>query len=70
MRDGSQIDPWAKWKATRLEKFHQARPLFFLLLLALAVLIYFAVRQTGGELWIAAALGVGFIVAGAELTNY
>jgi hypothetical protein len=70
MRDGSQIDPWAKWKATRLEKFHQARLPFMMLLVVLAVLIYFAVRQTGGELWIAAALGIGYIVAGAELTNY
>ena len=70
LRDGSAIDPWATWKATRLEKFHQARPLFILLLLGLVALMYFAIRQTGAELWMAAALGVGFIVAGAELTNY
>ena len=68
--DGSAIDPWAKWKDTRLEKFHQAQPLFYAMLLALAALIYLAVRQTGGELWVAAALGCGYIVAGAELTCY
>jgi hypothetical protein len=70
LRDGAAIDAWATWKQVRLEKFHQARPLFFLLLLALAALIYFAVRQTGGELWVSAALGTGYIVAGAELTCY
>lgn len=70
LRDGSAIDPWAKWKDTRVEKFHEARPLFALILLGLAALIYLAVRQTKSELWVAAALGTGYIVAGAELTCY
>lgn len=70
LRDGASIDPWQKWKDTRVEKFHEAQPLFILLLIGLAGLIYLAVRQTGGELWIAAALGTGYIVAGAELTCY
>jgi hypothetical protein len=70
LRDGAAIDPWAKWKDTRVEKFREARPLFVLILLGLAALIYLAVRQTKGELWVAAALGTGYIVAGAELTCY
>ena len=70
LRDGAAIDPWAKWKETRVVKFHEARPLFVLLLLGLASLIYLAVRQTKAELWVAAALGTGYIVAGAELTCY
>jgi hypothetical protein len=70
LRDGAAIDPWAKWKDTRVEKFHEAKPLFILLLVGLAGLIYLAVRQTRAELWIAAALGTGYIVAGAELTCY
>jgi len=70
LRDGSAIDPWAKWKDTRVEKFHEAKPLFILILIGLAGLIYLAVRQTQGQLWVAAALGTGYIVAGAELTCY
>lgn len=70
MRDPSQIDAWAKWKQMRLVKFNEAKPLFVLLLLACAGLIYLAIRNTGTDLWIAAALGGGYIVAGAELTCY
>jgi hypothetical protein len=70
LRDGAAIDPWQKWKDTRVEKFHEARPLFILLLVGLAALIYLAVRQTQAQLWVAAALGTGYIVAGAELTCY
>jgi len=70
LRDGAAIDPWQKWKDTRVKKFHEAQPLFILLLIGLAALIYLAVRQTKGALWIAAAMGTGYIVAGAELTCY
>jgi hypothetical protein len=64
------IDPWAKWKATRLEKWHQALPLFVLIFAGSIVLVWLALKQSGPEPWLAAALGIGFIVVGAELTNY
>lgn len=64
------IDPWAKWKTTRLEKWHEARPLFVVLMLAAAVMVYLALRHTGPTSWLGASLGIGFIPFGAELTNY
>ena len=64
------LDPWAKWKTTRLEKWHEARPLFVLVMGAALVLVYLALRHTGASVWLGAALGIGFIPFGAELTNY
>ncbi len=70
MRDGKQIDAWAKWKSTRLESFRELKPLFALLLLAGIALLYFAIRDDKPPLWVSASLGIGFIVFGAELTCY
>ncbi len=70
MVERGAIDPWAKWKQTRLEKWHEAQPLFVLLMLAAMVLVYLALRHTGASVWFGAALGIGFIPFGAELTNY
>ncbi len=65
-----QIDNWARWKSTRLEKWHEAKPLLFLVFGAAMVLVYLALRHSGADPWLGASLGVGFIVLGAELTNY
>ncbi|MBL9038039.1 MAG: hypothetical protein JNG84_05960 [Archangium sp.] len=64
------IDPWAKWKATRLEKWNESKPLFVVLMLGALVLVYLAIRHTGPTLWVSASLGIGLIPFGAELTNY
>ena len=64
------LDPWAKWKTTRLEKWHEAFPLFILLMLAAVAAVYLALRHTGPSVWLGAAFGIGFIPFGAELTNY
>jgi hypothetical protein len=68
--DNSQLDNWARWKAARLQNWHQALPLFWALLAFAAWLTWMAVRASGTEPWFALALGIGFIVFGAELTNY
>lgn len=70
MRDGSQIDAWQGWKNTRLEKFRDLKLEFIAILLGAAALIYLAIRHTGVEYWMAAAMGCGYIVFGAELTCY
>lgn len=64
------IDPWAKWKATRLEKWHEAKPLLYLLFAAASALVWLALRHSGADPWLGAAMGTGLIVFGAELTNY
>jgi len=70
LADGKQADPWAAWKQARLDKFAEARPLFYALLAGALVLLYAAVRAPGTEAWLAASLGTGFICLGAELTSY
>lgn len=64
------IDPWGAWKAERLANLKQLRPLFIALCLGAAALIFFALRNSGAEPWMGAAMGTGFIVFGAELTCY
>jgi hypothetical protein len=68
--ESGSIDNWAKWKSTRLEKWHEALPVFVLTMLGALVLIYFALQNAGTELWVAAAMGTGLIAFGVELTNY
>lgn len=70
MVDNTQLDSWKKWKDGRLESFHQAKPLFYALLLFAVWMVWMAIRGSGTEPWFAASLGIGFIVFGAELTNY
>ncbi len=70
MTDSALIDPWSPWKETRLEKFQQAKPLFYALFLGACALIYFALRHSGPTQYLGASLGIGLIVFGAELTNY
>lgn len=65
-----QIDNWARWKSTRLEKWNEAKPLMWLAFAAGLYLVWRALRNTGADPWVGAALGTGFIVIGAELTNY
>ena len=69
MRPGL-IDSWYLWKSTRLEKWDEAKPLMWLAFLGGMVLVWYALKNTGSDPWIGAAMGVGFIVIGAELTNY
>lgn len=64
------LDAWAKWKATRLENWHRSLPLFLLIFAGAIYLVWLALKQSGPDPWLASALGIGFIVVGAELTNY
>jgi hypothetical protein len=70
MVDNTQLDSWAKWKAARLANWRQAQPLFWALMALAVWLTWLALRARGPEPWVALALGIGFIVFGAELTNY
>jgi hypothetical protein len=70
MVDNTQIDSWRKWKDLRLYNWHNSLPVFVGLMLFAMWLVYMALRASGPDPWFAAALGVGFIVFGAELTNY
>ena len=69
-RDGVELDPWARWKQARLDNFERLQPLFYALVGGFIVLMFVAIRHQGGELWLAAALGVGLIPFAAELTCY
>lgn len=70
LRDSKVLDAWQPWKDKRVEVFKVSRYPFMLAALAGLVLLYFAVRGAKGLLWASAAMGAGFIVVGAELTNY
>jgi hypothetical protein len=70
MVDNSQIDSWRRWKDLRLFNWHKSLPVFALLMIFALWMVYMALRASGPDPWFAAALGVGFIVFGAELTNY
>jgi hypothetical protein len=70
MVDNTLIDSWKPWKNARLANWHQLLPLFGLLMAFAAWLVWKAVCASGTDTWFAAALGIGFIVFGAELTNY
>jgi hypothetical protein len=70
MVDNTQLDSWAKWKAARLANWRQAQPLFWALMAFAIWLTWMAVRGSGTDPWFGLALGIGFIVFGAELTNY
>lgn len=70
MVDHSQIDSWAKWKATRLAKWKEAQSVFWALMALAIWLVWMAVKASGTDPAFALALGIGFIVFGAELTNY
>lgn len=69
-RNGTLIDAWSVWKEKRLENWQQLKPLFWLTMLGCVVAIYFAVRGTRGDLWVASALGAGMIAFASELTCY
>lgn len=64
------IDSWHLWKSTRLENWDRMKPLMWLSFLAGMVLVWLALRNSGADPWLGAAMGTGFIVIGAELTNY
>ena len=65
-----QIDNWARWKSQRLSNWAQLKPVMWLVFALGMVLVWLALKNTGDAIWLGAAMGVGFIVIGAELTNY
>jgi hypothetical protein len=68
MRNDQLVDAWSRWKAARLKSFHEARPLFFGIIICYLVLIGLAVR--GVDPWVATALSATLIAFGVELTCY
>jgi hypothetical protein len=62
------IDPWGKWKQARLNGYKEAKPIYFLIVLAYLGLI--AVASRGRPLWQTVALSSTFIAVGVELTCY
>jgi hypothetical protein len=70
MRDSEAIDPWGEWKKARSENFGRLKPLFVVLVAGVFVLLYFAVRDSGGEPWVALALSTILIAFLTELTGY
>ena len=68
MRNDQLVDPWSRWKEARLKSFHEARPLYFGIILCYLFLIGLAVR--GVDPWVATALSATLIAFGAELTCY
>ncbi len=68
--DRTAIDPWGEWKAGRLQGYQDARPLFYGICALGLFAMFVALKRYGGEPWMGAAMGTGFIVLGAELTCY
>jgi len=68
MERAGATDPWAAWKQARRDSFHQAKPVYFIAVMAFLVLLGLAVRQS--EPWVALALSATVIPFGAELTCY
>ncbi len=64
------LDSWWLWKQTRVDNWNTRKPLMWLAFAAGLYLVWLAVRHSGTALYLGAALGTGFIVIGAELTNY
>jgi hypothetical protein len=70
LSDRLLIDAWKPWKDMKIQLWNEMKPVWALLVLGSMVLVYFALRHHGPKLYVAACLGVGFCVVGAELTNY
>jgi hypothetical protein len=70
LRRPEMPDPWIAWKRARIESFNAAKPVYIALVIAALTLLYAAVARSGAEPWLAAALGMGMIAVGAELTCY
>jgi hypothetical protein len=68
MRNDSLVDPWIRWKQARIKSFHEARPLYFGIIICYLVVIGLAVR--GADPWVATALSATLIAFGVELTCY
>ncbi len=64
------LDSWSHWKETRVENWNTRKPLMWLAFAASMYLVWLALKRQGPDLYFGAALGTGFIVIGAELTNY
>ncbi len=64
------LDSWWLWKKTRLDNWHARQPLMWLAFAAGLYLVWLALKNTGTDPWLGAAMGTGFIIIGAELTNY
>ena len=83
LHDERLVDPWAHWKRARLDAYRETRwlnvalVLGYLLLLARAARPHRSPPPSSPEpspqhqpLWVLAALGVGLIALGVELTSY
>ena len=70
VRQDGALDAWARWKELRLQGWNQLKPLFAVLMVGALALLYFALRDSKAEQWMAASLAVGLIPFGVELTNY
>jgi hypothetical protein len=68
MRSPGDTDEWGRWKQARLASWHQAKPVYLLVVAAFLVLLGLAVRNA--EPWAAMALSATFIPLGTELTCY
>jgi hypothetical protein len=68
LKDDRLTDPWQTWKAARLRAWHQALPLYLLLVAGFVMLVGLAARHQ--PLWVTAALGAAIIPFGVELTSY
>ncbi|MFT3707080.1 MAG: hypothetical protein QM817_05365 [Archangium sp.] len=64
------LDSWWLWKKSRLDNWQQAKPLMYLTFLLGMYVVWLALKNSGVDPWMGAAMGAGFIVIGAELTNY
>jgi hypothetical protein len=68
LNDDHLIEPWSKVKEARQAALRQARPLHVIITLGYLILLALAVRRA--EPWVAAALSLGLISVGVELTSY
>lgn len=64
------LDGWSLWKSSRLDNWQRTKPVMWLVFALGLLLVWRAVQFSGVDPWIGASMGVGFIVIGAELTNY
>ena len=69
LKNDQLTDPWLRWKEARIRSWHQAIPLYVVLVLGFGFLVGLAGRHV--EPWMAAAIGVSCIpFAWVELTCY
>lgn len=70
IQDQEKTDPWLQWKERRRANFDQMKGVYWGALILCCIAVYLSLRGTKNELWPSAALGVGMIAFGSELTCY